>query len=435
MSWVDQYKKKLVSAEEAVSCIESNMRINVHPGCAEPETLVKAMVKRKDELFNVEIVHLLTFGIAPYVTPDMEGHFRHNAFFAGSNVRKEINEGRADWIPIFLSEVPALFDTVLPIDVNLLNLSPPDEHGFCSFGVGVDISKKASQVTKFNVAQVNKNMPRTLGDSFIHVNQLDYIVEVDDPLPEQPRVEITDLHREIGRNVASLIKDGATLQMGIGAIPDGVLAYLNDKKDLGIHTEMFSDNMVELVEKGIINNRKKSIHQGKIVASFLLGARHLFDYVHNNPIVEMHPTEYVNDPFVIARNDNMIAINSCLQMDMTGQICSDSIGTRIYSGFGGQLDFLRGAARSKGGKPIIAMPSTAKNDTLSRSVPMLDPGAGVVTTRADVHYVATEYGIAYLHGRNLRQRAESLINIAHPKFREDLEKAAYERKIFRKKSF
>jgi acetyl-CoA hydrolase len=435
MPWIDQYKKKLVSPEEAVSCIKSNMRVNVHPGCAEPETLVRAMVERKDELFDVEVVHLLTFGIAPYVQPEMEGHFRHNAFFAGSNVRKEINEGRADWIPIFLSEVPALFDAVLPVDVNLLNLSPPDEHGFCSFGVGVDISKKASQVAAVNVAQVNKQMPRTLGDSFIHVNQLDYIVEVDEPLPEQPRVEITDLHRAIGKNIASLIKDGATLQMGIGGIPDGVLAYLHDKKDLGIHTEMFSDNMVELVEEGVINNRKKSIHNGKIVASFLLGAKPLFEFVHNNPIVEMHPTEYVNDPFIISRNDNMVAINSCIQMDMTGQISSDSIGTRIYSGFGGQIDFIRGAARSKGGKAIIAMPSTAKDGRFSRIVPVLSEGSGVVTTRADVHYVATEYGIAYLHGRNLRQRAESLINIAHPKFREDLEKAAYERKIFRKKNF
>jgi len=435
MSWIDQYKNKLCTPEEAIKCIESNNRVHVHPGCAEPETLVRAMIARKDNLFNVEVVHLLTFGIAPYVEPGMDEHFRHNAFFAGSNVRKEINEGRADWMPIFLSEVPSLFDTVLPIDVNLLHLSPPDEHGFCSFGVGVDISKKASQVATFNVAQVNEKMPRTLGDSFIHVNQLDRIVEVSDPLPEQPRVEITELHKAIGRNVASLIKDGATLQMGIGGIPDGVLAYLNDKKDLGIHTEMFSDNMIELVERGIINNARKSIHQGKIVASFLLGGKKLFDYVHNNPIVEMHPTEYVNDPFIIAKNDNMVAINSCLQLDITGQVCSDSIGTSIYSGFGGQLDFLRGAARSKSGKPIIAMPSSAKNDTISRIVPELTHGAGVVTTRADVHYVVTEYGIAYLHGRNLRQRAESLINIAHPNFREDLERSAYERKIFRKKSF
>lgn len=435
MSWLDQYKKKLVTPEEAVSCIKSNMRVHIHPGCAEPETLVRAMIARKEDLFDVEVCHLLTFGIADYVRPEMEGHFRHNAFFAGKNVRKEINEGRADWMPIFLFEVPSLFDSVLPIDVNLLNLSPPDEHGFCSFGVGVDTSKKASQVAQFNVAQVNPKMPRTLGDSFIHVNNLHYIVEVDEALPEQPKVQMTDLHRTIGKNVASLIKDGSTLQMGIGGIPDGVLAYLGDKKDLGIHTEMFSDNMVELVEKGVINNARKTIHQGKIVSSFLLGAKPLFDYVHNNPIMEMHPTEYVNDPFIIAQNDNMVAINSAIQMDLTGQVCSDSLGTYIYSGFGGQVDFIRGAARSKGGKPIIALASTAKNDSISRIVPTLSEGAGVVTSRADVHYVVTEYGIAYLHGRNIRQRAESLINISHPKFRDELYKAAFERKIISKKYF
>jgi 4-hydroxybutyrate CoA-transferase len=435
MAWIDDYKRKLVTADEALKCIKSGNRIAIHPGCAEPETLVRAMIKRKDELFDVELVHLLTFGIADYVLPGMEGHFRHNALFAGKNVRKEINEGRADWIPIFLHEISGLYDEVLPLDATLLNLSPPDEHGFCSFGVGVDVTKRATALAKINIAQINPRMPRTLGDSFIHVNRLDYIVEVDEALPEQPRVELTELHKQIGRHIANIIEDGSTLQMGIGGIPDGVLSYLHDKKDLGVHTEMFSDNMVELVEKGVINGAKKTIHNGKVVASFLLGTRPLFNYVHNNPVIELHPTEYVNDPFVIAQNAKMVALNSALQIDITGQVCSDSIGTSIYSGFGGQVDFIRGAAHSKGGKPVIAVPSTAKEGKLSRIVPFLDQGAGVVTTRADVHWVATEYGLVNLHGKNLRQRAELLISISHPKFREMLERAAFDRKLFTKKVF
>ncbi|MEW5873889.1 MAG: acetyl-CoA hydrolase/transferase C-terminal domain-containing protein, partial [Candidatus Zixiibacteriota bacterium] len=306
----------------------------------------------------------------------------------------------------------------------LIQVSPPDEHGFCSFGVGIDITKPATEAARIVIAEVNRQMPRTLGDSFIHLHKINYIVEVDRPVLELPRVAMSDLHSRIGKHVAGLVDNGSTLQMGIGGIPDAVLFHLQDKQDLGVHTEMFSDGVIELVQKGIINNEKKTLHAGKIVASFVLGSRALYDFIDNNPICEFHPTSYVNDPFVIAQNDNMVAINSALQVDLTGQVCADSIGYSIYSGFGGQVDFIRGAARSEGGKPVIALPATAKDDTISRIVLNLDQGAGVVTSRADVHYVVTEFGIAYLYGRSLRERAKALINIAHPKFRDELTAAA-----------
>ena len=435
MNWLDDYKKKLCSAESAVKCIKAGDRVNVHPGCAVPKNLLKAMVKRKDELFSVEVVHMLTFDDAEYVKPGMEDHFRHNAFFAGPNVRKEVNDCKADWIPIFLSDIEGLFSTVLPVDVNLIQLSPPDEHGFCSFGVGVDTTKTAASLAKINVAQINPRMPRTLGDSFIHINKLHHIVEVDEPLAEQPKHETTDIQKQIGKNISNLIEDGSTLQMGIGGIPDGVLSYLGDRKDLGIHTELFSDNVISLVEKGVINGSRKTIHNGKVIAAFLLGSKPLFDFVHNNPIVDMHTTRYVNDPCLIAQNFRMVAINSALQMDLTGQVCSDSIGHCVYSGVGGQVDFIRGSARSKGGKPIIALASTAKERCGPRITPFLDHGAGVVTSRADVHWVVTEYGAVNLHGMNIRQRAERLIGISHPKFREELTRGAYERKLLTRKSF
>ncbi|MEK7282238.1 MAG: acetyl-CoA hydrolase/transferase C-terminal domain-containing protein, partial [Acidobacteriota bacterium] len=308
----------------------------------------------------------------------------------------------------------------LPLDACLIQVSPPDEHGYCSFGVGVDCTMAAADVARMVLAQVNSEMPRTLGDSFIHVSKLDRIVEVSRPLLELPRRPVDEMHRRIARHVAGLIEDGSTLQMGIGGVPDAVLACLGDRRDLGIHTEMFSDGVMELVEAGVVNNDRKTLHRGKIVSAFLMGSRKLYDFVHNNPIIEMHPTEYTNDPFIIAANDRMVAINSALQVDLTGQVCADSMGTNIYSGVGGQVDFIRGAARSKGGRPIIALPSTARAGTVSRIVPVLDPGSGVVTTRADVHYVVTEHGVASLHGRTLRQRAEALIAIAHPGFREEL---------------
>jgi 4-hydroxybutyrate CoA-transferase len=427
-TWTDLYRARLTTAGKAVERISSHDRVYIHPGAAEPEALVRAMIARAPALRDVEVIHLLTLGEAGYVRPGMEPHFRHVAMFVGGNVREAVNTGRADYIPVFLGEIPALFTGgLLPIDVCLIQVSPPDEHGFCSFGVGVDTTKAAASVARVVIAEVNTEMPRTLGDSFIHVRKLDAIVETSRPILELPRKPSTDLHRRIARHVAGLVEDGATLQMGIGGIPDAVLEALSGHKDLGVHTEMFSDGVVDLIEAGVINNERKSLHRGKVVSGFLMGSSRLYRFVHNNPIIELHPNEYTNDPYIIAANDRMVAINSALQVDLTGQVCSDSIGSDIYSGFGGQLDFIRGAARSKGGRPIIALPSTARDGRLSRIVPALDPGAGVVTTRADVHDVVTEYGVARLHGRTLRQRAEALIAVAHPDFREMLAEAAARR--------
>lgn len=412
---------KETTADEALRCVESGNRVYIHPGCATPEPLVKALAARGPELRDVEVVHLLTFGQADYIRPEMEGHFRHQAFFIGANVREAVNAGRADFIPIFLGEIERLFwSGAMPLDVALIQVSPPDEHGFCSLGVGVDATLTAAKCARLVVAEVNEQMPRTLGDSFLRVQDIDYMVRTHRPLLELPRQAMTELHRAIGRHIAELIEDGSTLQMGIGGIPDAVLLYLRDKKDLGIHTEMFSDGIMELVKAGVITCERKTLHPHKIIAGFVLGSRELFHFIHNNPLIEFHPVHYTNDPFIIAHNDKMVAINAAVQVDLTGQVCADSIGRSFYSGFGGQTDFIRGAARSKGGKPIIALPSTAKDGTVSRVVPMLDPGAGVVDTRADVHYVVTEYGVAYLFGKTVRERARALIRIAHPKFRDEL---------------
>ncbi len=429
MNWITAYKSKVTTPEEALSVVKSNHRVYIHPGCAEPEILVGALLKRAPELHNVDVVHLLTMGNADYIKPEMEEHFRHNAMFVGANVRQAVNEGRADYTPIFLSEIEDLFlSGALPIDVALIQISPPDEHGFCSFGVGVDTTLTACQVAKTVIAHVNDQMPRTLGDSFIHIHKIDRIVEESRPVLELPRVKCTDQNCVIGRNVADLIEDGSTMQMGIGGIPDAVLSFLRSRKDLGVHSEMFSDGVAELVEAGVINNEKKSIHPGKIIVGFLLGTQQVFSFVDNNPLMEFHPTRYVNDPFIIAQNTKMVAINSAIQVDLTGQVSSDSIGYSIYSGFGGQVDFIRGAARSKGGKPIIALPATAKDGEVSRIVPRLDTGAGVVTSRADVHYVVTEFGTAYLHGKTIRERVKALIEIAHPRFREELTEFAFNQK-------
>jgi acetyl-CoA hydrolase len=436
MHWLERYKSKLRSPQEAVKLISSGQRVYVHPGCAVPEVLVNAMSERYLELEDVEVIHLLTVGKAAYSVPEMEGHFRHNAVFIGANVRKAVNEGRADFTPIFLSEIPGLFYRgILPIDVALVHLSPPDEHGFCSFGVGAECTKPATEVAKVIIAQINPNMPRTLGDCFIHVDKLTCCVEADVPLKELPQVDasITPdealVYEKIGKNISELIENGSTLQLGIGAIPDAVLKFLHTKKDLGIHTEMFADGVIKLVEEGVITNEKKTLHPGKIIVSFVLGSRPLFDFIDNNPVIEFHPSHYVNDPFIIAQNDKMVAINSAIEVDLTGQVCADSIGNYFYSGFGGQVDFIRGASRSKGGKPIIALPSTAKAGTLSRITTRLAAGAGVTTSRGDVHYVVTEYGVADLYGRTIRQRVRALIGIAHPSFREELERFAYEHKF------
>jgi len=400
---------------------------------AVPLELIRAMVRRKDELENVTIYHILIVGELPYVNPGMEKHFKHKAFFTGANVRKAIQDGRAEFIPIFLSEVPLLFKRdIIPVDIAFLNVSPPDEHGFCSYGVDVGTIKTAAEKAKVIIAQINTEMPRCLGDSFIHINKINHLVEHSEPIQELPQVdpntteEMLKIYDAIGKNTAELIEDGATLQMGIGAIPDSVMKYLRDRRNLGIHTEMFSDGIINLVDEGIVNGEAKSIHPGKIIAGFVLGTKRLFKFIDNNPVIEFHPQEYVNDPFIIAQNKKMVAINSAIEIDITGQVCADSIGTKIFSGIGGQVDFIRGAAHSEGGKPIIALPSITKDGTYSRIVPQLRAGAGVVTSRGDVHYVITEYGTANLFGKSLKDRAKELIKIAHPKFRDELTKYAKE---------
>jgi len=421
MSWEAEYSQKLRTADEALRFVESGMRVYIQPGCAEPETLVEALIRRAPAVRDVEIVHMMTMGAAPYVAPEMSGHFRHNAVFIGHNVREAINDGRADYTPIYLSEIEELFESgAMPIDVALIEVSPPDSHGFCSFGVGVDTTLTAAKCARYVVAQVNDYMPRTYGDSFIHVSDLDAVVESSRPLCELKKPVVTDMHVAIARNVAGLIEDGAVLQTGIGGIPDAVLPFLMDRKDLGVHSELVSDGVIPLIEKGVITGARKTFKARKIVVGFALGSKKLFEFVDNNPIFEFRPTAYTNDPALIARNDKMVAINSALQVDLTGQVCSDSIGNQFYSGIGGQVDFLRGASRSKGGKPIIAISSTAKGGTISRIVPMLSPGAGVVTSRGLVRYVVTEHGVAYLHGKSIRERAKALIEIADPKFRNEL---------------
>ena len=421
MSWEREYKKRLKDADEALQCVQSGMRVYIQPGCAEPETLVEALMRRGPQLYDVEIVHMMTFGCAPYVAPEMVGHFRHNAMFIGSNVRDAINDGRADYTPIYLSQIEELFESgAMPIDVALIEVSPPDSHGFCSFGIGVDTTLTAAKVARHVVAQINDNMPRTYGDSFIHVSDIGAFVESSRPLCALKKPIVTDLQVAIARNVAGLIEDGAVLQTGIGGIPDAVLPMLMDRKDLGVHSELVADGVIPLIEAGVLTGARKNFKPRKVILGFALGTQHLFDFLDNNPLFEFHPTAYTNDPELIARNDNMVAINSALQVDLTGQVCSDSIGNQFYSGIGGQVDFIRGASRSKGGKPIIAISSTAKHDTISRIVPMLDPGAGVVTSRGLVRYIVTEYGVAYLHGKSIRERAKALIEIAHPNFRAGL---------------
>lgn len=397
------------------------MRVYVQANCAFPLVLLEGLSRRGPYVQDVEVLHLLGFGPASYNTPELSSSFRHTAFFIGPNMRTAVNEGRADYIPIHLSEIEDLFESgAIEVDVALIHVSTPDRWGYCSMGVSVETSLYAARKAKYIIAQVNPRMPRTLGNTQVHVSEIDAIVEVIQELPEIPRAEISDEHKAIASHIAPLIEDGACLQTGIGSIPDAILPFLSDRKDLGVHTETLSEGAIPLIESGVITGRRKNINRNKIVLGFALGTRRLYDYVDENPTFEFQPNSYTNDPFIIAQNDHVVAINSALEVDVTGQVCSGSIGPRFYSGFGGQLDFIRGAARSKRGVPIIALPSTAKNGTISRISPMLTPGAGVVTTRADVHYVATEYGIAYLHGKTIRQRAEALIKIAHPKFRAEL---------------
>lgn len=421
-SWLPEYNKKVTSAEVALSQVQSRDSIYVQSNAAAPQPLIDALVARADTLKDVEIFHILTMGRADYIKPEYSDSFKVHALFIGRNVREAVNQGRADYTPVFLSEIPSLFMTDrLPVDVCLIQVSPPDRHGYCSFGVSVDCTLAARKSARLVIAEVNRQMPRTLGRSFVHVSRLDHIVETDRPLPEHVPKPSDDVSNAIGKNVAQLIEDGATLQLGIGAIPDAILRCLTDKYELGIHSEMFSDGVVDLIEAGVITNDRKTVLPGKIAVSFVMGTRRLYDFVDNNPLVEFQTSDFINDPMVIAQNYRMTAINSALQVDLTGQVCADSIGETLYSGFGGQVDFIRGAARSEGGKPIIAIPSTAKKGTVSRIVTHLSPGSGVVTSRGDVHYVVTEYGIADLYGKNLKQRAKSLIEIAHPDFRANLE--------------
>jgi 4-hydroxybutyrate CoA-transferase len=433
---ITDFRPRVVTADQALAAVQSGQRVYIHNGCAEPVELVKALTRRGPELRDVEVLHMATMGIADYSLPEYEGHFRHNALFIGGNVRKAVQEGRADYTPIFLSEIEGLFTSgALPIDVCLLQCTPPDNYGYMSLGVSVDASLTAAQCARHVIVEINDQMPRTHGDTFLHVSRVDAFVETSHPLSEYAMHDISDVQQAIARHVAPLIPDGATIQTGIGGIPEAVLGLLRDHKDLGIHSEMAPDSAIELIQSGVINGERKTLHPRKVVAGFVLGSKRLFDFVNNNPSFEFHRTAYANDPFVIAQNDRMVALNSAIEVDLTGQVCADSMGHTPYSGIGGQVDFLRGAARSRGGMPIITLPATAKGGTVSRIVPRLQPGAGVVTSRGDVHYVITEHGVAYLHGKNLRQRAEALIAIAAPRFRDELERSAIEARLLSARAF
>jgi 4-hydroxybutyrate CoA-transferase len=430
MSWLDDYWGKVRSADEAVRGIKSGDRVYYGGNAAIPQSLVQALARRQDELEDVQLCHVLLLGDDPLSGAGMEGHFRHNSLFVGPADREAVNDGRADYMPIFLHQIPRLFSTgLLPLDVAMVMVSPPDEHGFMSLGVEVLASKAACREAKSVIVQVNEKMPRVLGDSFIHVSRVDAIVEHNEALPILKTNPPTEVEKAIGAHIVELITPGSTIQMGIGGIPDAVYETIEGRLDLGIHTEMLSDGAMRAIERGIVTGNRKTLHQGKVIITFCLGSEQLYSFVHNNPLIEAHPAEYVNDPVIVSQNENMVAVNSAIEIDLTGQVCSDSIGSYIYSGFGGQVDFIRGAAKAKGGKPIIAMSSTAQRGKVSRIVPYLKPGAGVVTSRADVHFVVTEHGVVDLFGKNLRERAEALIGIADSDFRGELEQAAKERRL------
>jgi len=430
--WQQKYQAMIATPEQAVARIKPGERVFIGTGCGEPLKLVSALARRADELADVEILHLLTFGDAPYAHERLVQSFRVNSFFIAENVRSLIQEGLGDYTPIFLSDIPRLFNTgQIPIDVALIQVTPPDSQGRCSLGVSVDIVKTAAENASLVIAQVNPNMPRTLGDASLHVFDLDVLVPVEDPIHEVPMADITETTRQIAEYISPLIEDGSTLELGIGQIPHSLLPFLKDKRNLGIHTEMITDDIVDLVKAGVINGSRKTLDRGKVVASFCLGTRKLYDFIDNNPSFSFHPTEYVNDIFNISQQYRMVAVNTALEIDLTGQVCSDSIGSKFFSGIGGQVDFNRGAARAEGGKAIIALPSTARSGEVSRIVTSLTSGAGVVTTRGDVHYVVTEHGVAYLHGKSVQNRALALISIAHPDYREQLLKDAVELKYVR----
>ena len=430
MNWLDDYKSKLRSSDEAVKIIQSGDSVYYGGNAAIPWELVRALARRKDELRDVRLSHVLLMGQDPLSTPEMAGHFRHNSLFVGPADREAVNDGRADYTPIFLYLIPRLFlERIVPLDVAMVQVSPPDNHGFMSLGVEVLASKAACQMAKKVIVQVNDKMPRILGDSFIHVGRVHAIVEHSEALPTLKGKPATDVEKAIAGYIVKMIEPGCTMQMGIGGIPDAVYEAMEGPLDLGIHTEMISDGAWRAIERGVVTGNRKTLHRGKVVITFALGSDSLYEYLNNNPFIEAHPSDYVNDPFIVGQNEKLVAINSAVEIDLTGQVCSDSVGARIYSGFGGQVDFIRGAARSEGGKPVIALPSLAQGGKTSRITPFLKTGAGVVTSRADVHWVVTEYGVVNLFGKNLRQRAEALIGISHPNFREELERAAKERKL------
>lgn len=425
--WTSKYKKKIVTAANAIKKIRRGARIFLGTGCGVPHHLVQELANHADQMADNEIVHLLTLGDTPSADPKFQNQFRHNTFFVSANIRDAVSEGRADYTPMMLSEIPDLFrQKRLPLDVAMIQVSPPDRYGYCSLGISVDITKAAFESADLVIAQINEKMPITHGDSFIDINEIDYLVPHNEPLREFEGAEVTEIIDKIGAYVARLVENESTLELGIGALPQSVCSNLLDTgvRDLGIHTEMFSDSLIPLIEKGVVTNKKKNLHRGKVIASFAMGTEKLYDYINDNPMFEFHDTAYVNDPYVIGQNNKMIAINSALEVDLTGQVCADSIGHRFYSGIGGQVDFIRGAKRSVGGKAIICLPSTAVDGTVSRIVPRLSEGSGVVTTRGDVDVVITEYGLANLAGKTIRERVLSLIAIAHPDFRNDLLEAA-----------
>jgi acyl-CoA hydrolase len=425
--WTAHYENHLGTAADAAKVVPSNSRVLVGSGCAAPAVLLDALVERAGELESVEIVHLMTKGIAHYVEPKYEGVFRHNAFFIGPNTRPAVREGRADYTPVFLSEIPELFTNgSMPLDVAMVMVSPPNRFGYMSLGIHPDICMTGIESARQVIAQVNPMMPRVHGDTYVHVSDVDMFVEHEHPLAELIEGEPDEISIRIGRHVAELVENEATLQVGIGSIPDAVLRELKNRSHRGLHTEMLSDGVMDLIERGVITCDRKTMHPGKAVASFAMGSQKLYDFLDDNPFFEFRRTEFVNSPRIIAANHKMTAINSALQVDLTGQVCADSLGRRFFSGIGGQVDFVRGAAMSEGGRPIIALPSTAKGGTISRITPMLSEGAGVVTSRGDVHTIVTEWGVAHLHGKTIRERARALIDIAHPDYREELTRTAHD---------
>lgn len=431
--WREKWEDKVVTSKEAIKSIKPGDRVFVGSACGEPQELVRALVDSAGGVEDTEVLNVLTMGVAPYTDPKYSDRFRANAFFIGNSMRDAVGQVRADYTPMFFSQIPEMFRSGrLPLDVALIMVSPPDQYGFCSLGVSVDMTRAAAYSAKLVVAQVNKEMPRTLGNCFLHVRDIDFLVPHDEPLLTWPVIDEPDeVTRKIAGNAATLVSDGDTLQLGIGRLPDTVLSELNDRNELGIHTEMFSDGIINLVNQGVITGKKKTLHQGKIVGSFAAGTQALFEFLDNNPMIEMHPSEHTNDPRIISQHDNIVAINSAIEVDLTGQAVADSIGERLYSGIGGHADFMRGAEMARGGKPVLALPSTAKtkDGVRSRIVPFIQLGAGVVTTRGDVHYVVTEHGVAYLHGKTMRERAMALIAIAHPDFRAELLHAAKRRHL------